>query len=212
MKQQDQISLMQADKSKPPWRIRFTSWKWWVYGDAHSQHLGKVHMGLYTHVGIAMMFCVVIAFNPWVATWINLGSAAFDQLQVEDGTIYSTYGKDPYVIFKTRDEHTLEMEFSDRSTTYFELDADGYKERTAWVDVDDGQVTQTKEIAYGELPTEKDTDLHALAKVFADRGARFSEFRIWKGANINGVADAGEMVTLQAEGSAANDALYWRCA
>jgi hypothetical protein len=114
----------------------------------------------------------------------------------------------------------VEIKPLDSSTTYFDLDADGYKERTAWVGADDGlmvidlnndgQITQSKEMAFGEWTTEQDTDLQALAKVFDSnqdgtfdsRDARFAEFRIWKDANSNGVADAGEMMTLQAAGIA----------
>jgi hypothetical protein len=124
----------------------------------------------------------------------------------------------------------VEIKPLDRSTTFFDADSDAYKERTAWVGADDGllvidlngdgQVSQSKEMAFGEWTTETDTDLQALAKVFDSnkdgtfdsRDARFAEFRIWKDANSNGVADAGEMMTLQAAGIAANDILYRRCA
>ena len=124
----------------------------------------------------------------------------------------------------------VEIKPLDRSTTTFDIDSDGYKERTAWVGADDGmlvidlngdnQITQSKEMAFGEWTTEQDTDLQALAKVFDSNGdgtfdsrdARFNEFRIWKDANSNGVADEGEMMTLQAAGIAANDALYRKSA
>jgi hypothetical protein len=118
------------------------------------------------------------------------------------------------------DDDGVEIKPLDRSTTTFDFDNDGYKERTAWVGADDGmlvidldgdgQVTQSKELAFGEWTTEQDTDLQALAKVFDSNGdgtfdsrdARFNEFRIWKDANSNGVADAGEMMTLQEAGIA----------
>jgi len=96
---------------KPPWRIRLTSWKWWVYGDAYSQPLEKLPKGFYTQLGIAVTLWVVIAFHPWVTTWINREPPPFDQLQVVEGTIHTTYEKNPHVIFKTRDGRNLEMEF-----------------------------------------------------------------------------------------------------
>lgn len=96
---------------KPPWRIRLTSWKWWVYGDAYSQPLEKLPKGFYTQLGIAVTLWVVIAFHPWVTTWINREPPLFDQLQVVEGTIHTTYEKNPHVIFKTRDGRNLEMEF-----------------------------------------------------------------------------------------------------
>lgn len=96
---------------KPPWRIRLTSWKWWVYGDAYSQPLEKLPKGFYTQLGIALTLWVVIAFHPWVTTWINREPPPFDQLQMVEGTIHTTYEKNPHVIFKTRDGRNLEMEF-----------------------------------------------------------------------------------------------------
>ncbi|MEK7345849.1 MAG: hypothetical protein AAB176_09165 [Pseudomonadota bacterium] len=133
---------------------------------------------------------------------------------------YYDYSYDWYPLVIDLDGDGVEIKPLDSTTTYFDLDADGYKERTAWVGADDGlmvidlnndgQITQSKEMAFGEWTTEQDTDLQALAKVFDSnqdgtfdsRDARFNEFRIWKDANSNGVADAGEMMTLQAAGIA----------
>jgi hypothetical protein len=96
---------------KPPWRVRLTSWKWWVYGDAYSQPLEELPKGFYKHVAFATTLWVVIAFHPWVTTFINREPPPFDQLQVVEGTIYTTYEKNPHVIFKTHDGRNLEMEF-----------------------------------------------------------------------------------------------------
>jgi len=135
------------------------------------------------------------------------------------------------------------------SATFFDADSDTYLERTAWAGADDGilvidldgdgQVTQTKEIAFAEWTSEQDSDLQALAQVFdSNQGgvvdsqdARFGEFRIWKDGNSDAVVDDGEMMTLQeagiqsmnlktkdgtavdlGDGGAANDRLFCLCA
>jgi energy-coupling factor transporter transmembrane protein EcfT len=97
--------------AKPSWRIRLTSWKWWVYGDAYSQPLDKLPKRFYLQVAVAATLWVVIAFHPWMTTFINREPPPFEQLKVVEGTIHTTYEKNPHVIFKTRDGRNLEMEF-----------------------------------------------------------------------------------------------------
>jgi hypothetical protein len=109
--EQSQPTSEELMPTKPPWRIRLTSWKWWVYGDAHSQPLAKLPKGFYKHVTFAVTLWGVIAFHPWVTTFINREPPPFDQLQVVEGTIHTTYEKNPHVIFKTREGTNLEMEF-----------------------------------------------------------------------------------------------------
>jgi len=104
------------------------------------------------------------------------------------------------------------------SATLFDIDSDGYAERTAWAGADDGmlvidlggdgQITQAKEMAFGDWTAEADTDLQAMARTFDSNGdgtfdsrdARFNEFRIWKDADGDGSVDAGEMQTLEEAG------------
>jgi hypothetical protein len=96
---------------KPPWRVRLRSWKWWVYGAVDSQPLDQLPKGFYKSLTIAVTLWVVIAFHPWVTTFINREPPPFDQLKVVGGTIHTTYEKNPHVILKTRDGVNMEMEF-----------------------------------------------------------------------------------------------------
>jgi hypothetical protein len=100
----------------------------------------------------------------------------------------------------------------------FDFDNDGYREATAWAgpqdgilvidEGGDGVVTQAREIAFSQWTAEDDTDLQALAKTFDSnhdgvldaKDARFSDFKVWKDANGDGVSDAGEMQTLTQAG------------
>lgn len=106
------MSDIKTDKRpKPPWGVRLRSWKWWVYGDAYSQPLDKLPKGFYGQVFFVVALWVVIAFHPWVTTFINRKPPPFEQLQMVEGTIHTTYEKNPHVILKTRDGRNLEMEF-----------------------------------------------------------------------------------------------------
>jgi hypothetical protein len=101
----------------------------------------------------------------------------------------------------------------------FDFDNDGYREATAWAgpqdgilvidEGGDGVVTQAKEIAFSQWTTANgDTDLQALAATFDSNhdgvldanDARFSDFKVWRDANGDGVSDAGEMQTLTQAG------------
>ena len=76
-----------------------------------SQPLDKLPKGFYRHVAGAATLWVVVAFHPWVTTCLNRKPPPFEQLQVVEGTIHTTYEKNPHVIFKTRGGRNLEMEF-----------------------------------------------------------------------------------------------------
>ena len=106
-------SLVGADAApkKPPWTLRLRSWKWWVYGDVYSQPLDKLPKGFYWQTTVCVMLWVVIAFHPWVSTYINRTPPPFEQLQVVEGTVTTTYENNPHVMFKTREGRNMEMEF-----------------------------------------------------------------------------------------------------
>ena len=117
------------------------------------------------------------------------------QAIVSDSSSNDTSSSDPIVT--DLDGYGVEINL-DQQQCILDWDADDSKERTAWAGADDGllvidlnndgQVTQSKELAFAEWTSEIDTDLQALAKVFDSnkdstfdsRYARFAEFRIWK--------------------------------
>lgn len=104
-------SHMKSKPSKPPWSVRLTSWKWWVYGDAHSQPLERLPRGFYWQVAVSLVLWVVIAFHPWLTTYINRDVPKLNTLSVVEGTVINTFERDPHVLFITHDGQSLEMEF-----------------------------------------------------------------------------------------------------
>ena len=96
---------------KPPWRVRLRSWKWWVYGDAYSQPVDKLPKEFYNSLAMATTTWVLIAFHPWVTTYINREPPPFDQLKLVEGTIHTTREKNPHVTLKTREGVNISMEF-----------------------------------------------------------------------------------------------------
>lgn len=124
----------------------------------------------------------------------------------------------PIIIDLDGDGVEISLQFG--LATFFDLDDDGYLERTAWVASDDaflvvdvgadGLIDQAREIAFTEWldPAEREghTDLSALAEVFDsnDDGVfdaeddRWDEFRVWQDIDQDGEVDhdAGELRTL----------------
>lgn len=111
------------------------------------------------------------------------------------------------------------------STVYFDVDGDGFRERTAWagpadgtlvIDLaangtagPDGNITRPEEAGFARWTSDpNDTDAQALRTVFDSNGdgvlsaadARWGEFRVWRDANQNGTVEAGELLTLAALG------------
>jgi hypothetical protein len=73
----------------------------------------------------------------------------------------------------------------------------------------DGKVTEAKEIAFAFFTeNEDDTDLEALREVFDSNSddvlnaqdEDWSQFKVWKDSNQNGIADEGELMTLDEVG------------
>lgn len=116
------------------------------------------------------------------------------------------------------------------SEVFFDWDGDGGRNGSAWVGPDDGflvidlaadgeaggdgLIDQAKELAFStwaDPAHEADgpvTDLEGLRlvfdtnrdNVFDSNDARWDEFRVWRDANQNGIADAGELQTMAEAG------------
>jgi len=113
-------------------------------------------------------------------------------------------------------------------TPMFDWDGDGVRDKTAWVGPNDGFlaidlgadgsagpdgiIDQARELAFSLWPENDGTsdisDLDGLRLVFDTNhdnvldanDARWSEFRIWRDSNQNGVSDAGELLTMSEAG------------
>jgi len=106
----------------------------------------------------------------------------------------------------------------------FDWDGDGVADESAWVGPQDGflaidlaadgtagpdgKINQGLELAFGAWSNESTSDLDGLRLAFDTNhdnvldlnDERWSEFRVWRDLNQNGVSDAGELQTMTAAG------------
>ncbi len=128
----------------------------------------------------------------------------------------SFFGKDPLVL--DLDNDGIELTRLSASATYFDLDADGFAERTAWVSGDDGLLARDLDGdgAIGdvsELFGDADTPgLTALAALDANADGRidaadaaFGELLVWRDADGDGTSRPEELTGLAAAGIASID-------
>ena len=108
------------------------------------------------------------------------------------------------------------------STTFFDANNDGVKERTGWVGADDGllvldrngngTIDNGSEISFvGDLKGAT-TDMEGLRAydsnrdgVFDASDERFGDFQVWRDANQDGISEAGELLRLADAGIASID-------
>ena len=105
----------------------------------------------------------------------------------------------------------------DDSNVFFDVNGDGWKQRTSWVgkddgllvyDVDgDGKIDKPGEISFAGYTDGAQSDLEGLAAFDTNGDGRFdanddewAKFGIWQDANQNGITDAGELRTLDEMG------------
>lgn len=145
--------------------------------------------------------------NPW-----GLPLSVFDLAN------QSYQNVDPLVIDLNGDGVVIQP--FDAGDVRFDVDADGYLEHTSWISKDDGllvrdwnndgTISDMTEIVSdyfnGRTPDGK-AAIEILAAydsnndgVFSAADAQFSNFRIWRDANGNGLTDSGELLTLTQAG------------
>ncbi len=104
------------------------------------------------------------------------------------------------------------------SNVYFDLDSDGFAERTGWVSASDGLLVRDNNgdgfinngsELFGTSARNGFEVLRALDSNGDNQITRadteYGSLRIWRDANSDGVSQASELVTLDAAGIAAND-------
>ncbi|AYQ28615.1 tandem-95 repeat protein [Polaromonas sp. SP1] len=136
---------------------------------------------------------------------------------------FALQGYDPVVIDLGGDG----LEFLDIDESNVSITRDGVEKNVAWIGAQEGilawdhnhdnQINQPDEIEFWSHVNPQDparTDLQSLARVEFDANqdgkfdasdAKWSEFKLWRDLNGNGVSDAGELQTL---GEAGVKALY----
>ena len=107
----------------------------------------------------------------------------------------------------------------DDSNVFFDVNGDGWKERTAWVapgdgllayDADgNGKIEHADEISFVGYKADAQTDLEGLRAfdsngdgIFSAADDKWSKFGVWQDTNQNGVTDPGEFRTLDEMGVA----------
>lgn len=107
----------------------------------------------------------------------------------------------------------------DASEVFFDMNGDGYQERTGWVGRDDGilvidrngdgVINDGSEIAFDSDLDGARTDLEGLRAydtngdgMLTDADAKWGDLKIWQDFDQNGVSDAGELRTLEEAGLA----------
>ena len=122
-------------------------------------------------------------------------------------------GTDPLVL--DLDGDGLELTRPGAANVYFDIDQDGFSERTAWVKGDDGFLARDlnnngKIDDIGELfGNASTTGFSVLATLDSNQDGKitaaddnFGTLRIWRDLNGNGATDAGELKTLAESGIA----------
>lgn len=118
---------------------------------------------------------------------------------------------DPLVL--DLDGDGIELVSIEQSTAQFALNADGFREQTGWVKGDDGmlaldangdgKINNINEL-FGDALTDGFDELKTLDsnndKIINASDTKFSQLKIWRDLNQNGITDTGELKTLAETG------------
>ena len=130
-------------------------------------------------------------------------------------------GSDPLVLDLDGDGIELTVPLMPGNGVAFDIDGDNFAEQTGWLSGDDGFLAvdanlngtiddinelfgSSTETGYSQLAA---YDTNADGKVDS-ADAQFSDLRIWRDLNQNGITDAGELTTLAGEGIASISLTY----
>ncbi len=153
-----------------------------------------------------------------IATAIAVTAIAFDWFTQPNTWLFNNITspllnllRDPLIL--DLDGDGIELHALGEEAVYFDFDSDGFAERTGWVSADDGILvrdangngavdgaaelfgspTQDGFAVLETLDSNRDGKIDAQDEVF-------SSLRVWRDLNQNGVADAGELMTLDVAG------------
>jgi len=107
----------------------------------------------------------------------------------------------------------------DDSNVFFDVNGDGWKQRTSWVGADDGllaydidgdgKIDQSGEISFTQYKEGAQSDIEGLKAfdtnsdgIFSAADDKWASFGIWQDANQNGITDDGELRSLNDMGVA----------
>jgi hypothetical protein len=118
------------------------------------------------------------------------------------------------------DGNGIDLLSASASPIWFDMDNDGYRDRTGWVGANDGilaidrdgdgLITKGEEISFTSDVGGAVSDLEGLRAYDTNQNGlidagdqKFSEMRVWQDANQNGVCDSGELTSLLDRGISA---------
>ena len=157
-----------------------------------------------------------------MAEWISdAGKDIFDAGRDFDGWLNDLFGRivnlfDPIVLDLNSDG--VQLTGLEGSNVYFDLNADGFAERTGWVSAQDGLLALDHDgngliddigDLFGSAAQDGFTMLRAYDSnsdgLISSADARFAELLVWRDANQDGVSQASELARLTNLGIASID-------
>ncbi|WP_412066340.1 calcium-binding protein [Rhizobium sp. SYY.PMSO] len=160
---------------------------------------------LYGHADlIADLLRPLVENLPDMPDWLGGGISQFGELLSPLANII----RDPMIL--DLDGDGIELTKLQGSSVHFDYNGDGFSERTGWVSSDDGILVRDLNgdgvvNGAGEIFGSASQDGFAILETMDSNGdgkidaqdERFSQLRVWRDLNQNGISDLGEMQSLQ---------------
>ncbi|WP_337660613.1 calcium-binding protein [Anderseniella sp. Alg231-50] len=180
-------------------------------GQGKGGFIGVADYEMNLDTGLGTGLITVFSVDYREADGSSRGFKGFIDLALQQGFGVRAGNFDPLVI--DLDKDGLDLTRQNQRDVYFDLDADGFGERTGWVREDDGllaidlngdgQINDIGEL-FGDAETSGLTALAAYDSngdgVIDALDAQFADLLIWQDLNQNGVVDAGELNDLTMHG------------